>query len=1365
MLRLHDTARAPSFHPGTSTGPPFDVGLGQQLGRWLLRLVLLPEDQAKPWPKWIERFAKPLLLSLVRQLTTRNRRRIFHLLWPALTDPPRSNRRDPFHSQRTRKPHFLPQQSFSELLDRLSVALHGAQSLTGNLIRAGVIVFAIAFLFVCAAAPLTPNEQLVLLVAMWCATLLIRKLQGAVPGLIMMAFSIIASSRYVWWRLTQSLDLDSGVEMLLGAGLIAAECYTWIVLILGYIQNARPLHRKPVALAPDRSEWPTVDVFIPTYNEPLKVVKPTVLAALNLDWPAEKLRVYILDDGKRPDFRQFAAEVGAEYITRPNNAHAKAGNLNHALRITSGQFIAIFDCDHVPVRNFLTTTMGWFDADPRCAIVQTPHHFYSPDPFERNLGTFRRVPNEGSLFHDLIQDGNDLWNAAFFCGSCAVLRRAPLEEVGGIAEETVTEDAHTALKIHRRGYTTVYLRQALAHGLATESLATHVGQRIRWARGMAQIFRLDNPLRGPGLRLPQRLCYANSMLHFFSGIPRLIFLTAPLMYLYFELHIINAAAMTLAAYAIPHMLQSMLANSRLQGRFRHSFWGEAYETVLAWYITLPTTLALINPRLGKFNVTAKGGQVERDFFDWRIATPYLVLALLNLIGAIVAIPRLLVWNVSESDTVLVNLMWTLFNLISLGVVLSVAAETRQVRAAHRVASNLPATLSTADGAILAANVKDFSMLGLGVITHLPHHVTPGEHATVTLKDGSVEHSFSTTVASANGTRVGLALNAMPIVQERNYVRCTFSSPAVWTDLAKTTNTDRPLTSFSEVLSFGVTGYLRLLESLAMGRNFRRRTERSRMRWADDHMGLWSAYFFAKFLLYAGGYIGFSPLPNLLFAIFTVLPTRSARQRFFKNLLAIPAGIALLYHDSWLPPIERVLSQTNNVASFTLPYLIELVGRFINLELVTALIAMLAAYALARRRLRMSTFAFLGIFLIILAPVGGLLPQLAAQSNVVASVGAGPSTAQMIDPRKMGREELDKRLSQFYAQERSRQIHFPSVAQSDPPYDIFILHVCSLSWDDLQAVNRSNDPLLKRFDILFTSFSSAASYSGPAAIRLLRGNCGETTHKELYDTPRRECLVINGLQDAGFEPHWLMNHDGDFGNFHADVSERGAFPAALTDSSGAIIAQRSFDGSPIYDDYSVLSRWWSQRASNPAARVVLYYNTISLHDGNRVEGRTKDSSFATRLAMLTSNIGKVLDDLQRSGRRVIVIIVPEHGAAVRGDRRQIPGLREIPTPAITRVPVGVMLVNAAKSPNHKPLQIHSPASYLALNELLSRFLRDNPFNATPLNLSAYTGKLPRTDLVAENDGTVIMQIADQYMMRTPDGEWSHWAAAPQTTPTQ
>jgi cellulose synthase (UDP-forming) len=303
------------------------------------------------------------------------------------------------------------------------------------------------------------------------------------------------------------------------------------------------------------------------------------------------------------------------------------------------------------------------------------------------------------------------------------------------------------------------------------------------------------------------------MLHFFSGIPRLIFLTSPLTYLYFELHIINASAITLAAYALPHLVQSSIANSHLQGRFRHSFWNEAYEAVLSWYIALPTTVALINPRLGKFNVTAKGGLVEHDFFDWRISAPYLVLVLMNIIGALIAIPRLLFWNSFEADTVIVNLIWTLFNLTLLGAVLGVAAETRQVRGTHRVLKSMPALLIMADGRRVGCETEDFSMGGVGVRLLTPGGVERGDVLDLELVEEDREYRFPVEAVVVRGMHVGLKLLPMPIENEANYVRCTFASPGAWADWDRDAQPDRPLASLAEVFSFGATGYLRLFESV------------------------------------------------------------------------------------------------------------------------------------------------------------------------------------------------------------------------------------------------------------------------------------------------------------------------------------------------------------------------------------------------------------------------------------------------------------------------------------------------------------------------------------------------------------------------
>ncbi len=652
-------------------------------------------------------------------------------------------------------------------------------------------------------------SQLVFGLVICLLAIQIRNTPGTVPTLVLMTLALVASCRYGWWRITQSMDLDPGWESVLGMCLLAAEVYAWLIMLLGFLQCAWPLKRSTAPLPARVEHWPAVDIFIPTYNEPLAVIRPTVLAAKGIDWPPEKMRIYLLDDGRREPVRQFALEAGVEYLTRPDNSFAKAGNLNHALAHTKGEFIAIFDCDHLPVRSFLQTSMGWMLRDKRCAMIQTPHHFFSPDPFERNLETFRRIPNEGSLFYGLVQDGNDFWNATFFCGSCAVLRRAPLLEVGGIAVESVTEDAHTALKLHRHGYTTAYLNMTQAAGLATESLAAHVGQRIRWARGMAQIFRLDNPLLGRGLSWMQRLCYSNSMLHFFYGIPRLIFLTAPLAYLYFQLHIIRSSAAIFALYLVPHLVLPHITTARMQGAYRHSFWAEVYETVLAWYITLPTTIAFLNPHKGRFNVTAKGGLVERTHFDWRISRPYFGLVLLNGIGLAIGLIRLVSWNRFEAGTVVLNLLWTTFNLLMLGAAIGVAHERRQLRVFHRVTARLPVMLTLPDGHTQRCYTQDYSLNGLGL--ELAEAIALGRGATLqlTMESGNVEHSFSARVTAQKGHYMGVQFTNMSLRAQEQLIQCTFGRADAWSRWQEQYTSDLPLRGLWEIASLGLRGYAQL----------------------------------------------------------------------------------------------------------------------------------------------------------------------------------------------------------------------------------------------------------------------------------------------------------------------------------------------------------------------------------------------------------------------------------------------------------------------------------------------------------------------------------------------------------------------------
>lgn len=676
------------------------------------------------------------------------------------------------------------------------------------------LLAALPVIWLIISTPLTEGQQLFFGVVGFGAAMFLRKLPGRYVTQILIVLSLVASTRYLYWRVFDTMTFNTWGNAFFGTGLFLAELYAWIVLVLGYFQTAWPLERKPVPLPEDSTQWPTVDVFIPSYNEPLSVVRNTVYAAMAIDWPRDKINIYILDDGRRQEFADFALEAGVIHLTRTDNKHAKAGNINAAMKITHGEYVAIFDCDHMPTRTFLQVAMGWFLRDPKLAMMQTPHHFFSPDPFEKNLGTFRKVPNEGELFYGLVQDGNDLWNATFFCGSCAVLKRSVLEEVGGIAIETVTEDAHTALKMHRLGYTTAYLAIPQAAGFATESLGGHVGQRIRWARGMAQIFRVDNPLLGRGLKLAQRLCYANAMLHFFYGLPRLVFLTAPLAYLVFGSEVIQASAVTIALYALPHLLHANLTNSRMQGEFRHSFWAEVYESVLAWYILRPTLVAVINPKLGKFNVTDKGGLNAQEYFDWDIAKPYLILMSLSVLGLLAGLFRFLWVPDTDPDTVLLNLIWTVYNMMMLGASIAVANEARQVRTSHRVSMKLSGSLRTQGGRNFICSTTDYSDGGVGLEFPSPIELEVGEKVRLALFRGHEEYEFAAHITLVRDDRVGLQFDAMTTQQAIDFVQCTFARADAWVVWGDKRKPDQPLKSLREISRMGFLGFGILGQSVA-----------------------------------------------------------------------------------------------------------------------------------------------------------------------------------------------------------------------------------------------------------------------------------------------------------------------------------------------------------------------------------------------------------------------------------------------------------------------------------------------------------------------------------------------------------------------
>jgi cellulose synthase/poly-beta-1,6-N-acetylglucosamine synthase-like glycosyltransferase len=344
-----------------------------------------------------------------------------------------------------------------------------------------------------------------------------------------------------------------------------------------------------------------VAVLITTYNEPPEVLLPTVAASVALEPEHE---TWVLDDGRRPEIAAMAARLGARYLTRPDNAHAKAGNLNHALKVIDADIVGVLDADHAPSARFLTATLPYF-SDPALAFVQTPQDFYNHDSFEHTDQGHRSISEE-DLFYQAIAPGKNRWEAVFWCGTCAVLRTLALVSVGGAATETVTEDVHTSVRMYRQGWKGLFLPDVLAHGLAPHDSHGFLVQRHRWAQGNVQVLRLDNPLLGPGMTLAQRIAFFTSLSTWFSSWRTLGYLLVPLIVLLTGATPIVAPPEVYMPVLVG-ILALQLTAVRLYSGSAFSFAASMTFEIVRLPALLPATMAFFRPgRRTSFHVTPKG---------------------------------------------------------------------------------------------------------------------------------------------------------------------------------------------------------------------------------------------------------------------------------------------------------------------------------------------------------------------------------------------------------------------------------------------------------------------------------------------------------------------------------------------------------------------------------------------------------------------------------------------------------------------------------------------------------------------------------------------------------------------------------------
>ncbi|MCA1530242.1 glycosyltransferase [Bradyrhizobium yuanmingense] len=541
--------------------------------------------------------------------------------------------------------------------------------------------------------------------------------------------SVTLLLRYLYWRIMSTLPPPRlTVDAVIGYPFMLLEAASLVAVALSLLFLSRTRDRTGAAKVDGRTTdpgAPLIDVLICTYNEERGILERTIIGATGMDYG--NYRVWVLDDGRRPWLRRLSGELGCHYLTRLDNQHAKAGNINHALRHVGAlperpQFVAILDADFVPRPDFLARTVSLMD-DASVGVVQTPQHFINPDPIQTNLAATDVWPDEQRFFFDILLPAKDAWGVAFCCGTSSLIRYSGLMRIGGFPTDSVTEDYLVTLRLKERGLNTIYLNERLTIGLAPEGLKEYITQRARWCLGLMQIVRgRSGPLsRDSKLPFIDRLSLADAFMSWSAVYTsKVAGLVVPWLFLLFGIQAVRADLSELLRVFLPFYVWNGLSMAWLSRGRSLAMMTDVSQLIAAPAVLKAVATGLLKPKGHKFKVTAKGGDRDRRFVEWPLLRIYgcaLFITLASIAYAFILQQR--GENIAYGG---LALAWSFYNAFILTVVCFVCIEQPRKRKAERFNRNEPVLLRQ-DGRSHLARLADISITGARLID--PDPPAPG----------------------------------------------------------------------------------------------------------------------------------------------------------------------------------------------------------------------------------------------------------------------------------------------------------------------------------------------------------------------------------------------------------------------------------------------------------------------------------------------------------------------------------------------------------------------------------------------------------------------------------------------------------------